>query len=100
MIDNAQAERHLRVIETIREEPRDEPVPISRPAQIHELQQATSATFGALEAHAGIADSQEKAILSLLARVHRLENENRALWGMLVLLSMVVMLLTLSLALS
>lgn len=95
-----QAERRLRLIETAPEAAVDSgsEEPMSRPAQIHELQQTTSATIEALKSHAVIADGHEACLIGLLARVERLEHENRSLWIMVTLLSIIVLLLTYSIA--
>lgn len=100
MIDSAQAERHLRLIEAATDVAPDNASeePMSRPAQIHELQQTTVATFEALKSHAAIADGHEACLIGLLARVERLEHQNRALWDMVILLSIIVILLTYSIA--
>jgi len=98
----AQPERHLRVVETpspVREaEPPMPATPISRPAQIHELQATSASAFAAMLAHADISDAQKAMIVALAERVTRLEKENRALWFMLAILTAIVLLLTATIA--
>ena len=95
MIDAAQVERRLRLIETTQEAALDigSQEPMSRAAQIHELQRTTAATFDALRSHAAIADGHEACMIRMLARVEKLEQENRLLWSA-TMVSMISLLLT------